>query len=650
MRSRILIASLLLAAALFALPGFALAEEAAAAAEPASGGETVLAQEDAADEADGQLEDAAPGDPGQVGTAPQDESEPAPEPELEPLALSAVARITAADNAAGSFTVRIEPASTRSAPIVDAYLLATCGPVGPVHVGASVFADGSWSASVSGADLSFAQGIWVIEAHVVGSDGADAVVSTFVEQVARPAVEVSAQLADDQSSCSLGASNVEANVGEVGAVRFQVWSDGEGMDDVRWYDAVRDPQSGEWTVADCLAALRRVGVVHAACHATVEGRSICIGSTSFAIDAPRLVVELEFDEAACELWASGLDVKSGQRVEAVVWSAKGGADDAARYRLAQLEDGTWFLGDCTAGLRDAGAALVELQVVSDSSSVKVASSGFCVTAPTGAAAFVNPQPKSNRFTVRLSSIQAPNDVSGVRVLVRLGSDSSLAHWYTAVRNADGSWSATVTLSNHGMKDTSVTGATFSCEAYVVSPSGMTLLAGKSSGYSFSSKNESTLRSRIVAAARSFIGLNEDDGSYRRIIDLYNTIDPLPVGYQLRYNDSWCAAFVSVVSKAAGTGEYLPYECGCQRMINLFMQLGAWVENDAYTPSPGDVIFYDWKDSGAGDCTGVSHHVGVVESVSGGVINVIEGNYSDCVKRRSVAVNSRYIRGFGILKA
>ena len=53
------------------------------------------------------------------------------------------------------------------------------------------------------------------------------------------------------------------------------------------------------------------------------------------------------------------------------------------------------------------------------------------------------------------------------------------------------------------------------------------------------------------------------------------------------------------------------------MIQLFQKLGAWQENDAHVPQPGDVIFYDWDDSGVGDNTGWPDHVGIVESVNCG---------------------------------
>ena len=85
------------------------------------------------------------------------------------------------------------------------------------------------------------------------------------------------------------------------------------------------------------------------------------------------------------------------------------------------------------------------------------------------------------------------------------------------------------------------------------------------------------------------------------------------------------------------------------MIQGFKNIGCWVENDAYTPQAGDVIFYDWQDSGAGDNVGSSDHVGIVESCDGATITVIEGNISNSVGRRTLRVNGRYIRGFGVPK-
>jgi hypothetical protein len=83
------------------------------------------------------------------------------------------------------------------------------------------------------------------------------------------------------------------------------------------------------------------------------------------------------------------------------------------------------------------------------------------------------------------------------------------------------------------------------------------------------------------------------------------------------------------------------------MIALYRSAGRWMENDAYIPKPGDIIFYDWEDSGSGDNQGVADHVGIVSSVSGNVINVVEGNYSDMVTTTAQRVNGKCIRGYGL---
>lgn len=177
-------------------------------------------------------------------------------------------------------------------------------------------------------------------------------------------------------------------------------------------------------------------------------------------------------------------------------------------------------------------------------------------------------------------------------------------------------------------------------------------AGKSTSPQTGGTNtmtENQLRQKVVGIAQKYIGCKESDGSHRKIIDLYNSHKPLARGYKVTYQDAWCSTFASAVAIEAGLTDIIPTECGCGNHIALFQKLGSWQENDAYVPSPGDYVFYDWDDSGAGDNRGGADHVGIVEKVSGSTITVIEGNYSDSVKRRNIAVNGRYIRGYGVPK-
>ena len=84
------------------------------------------------------------------------------------------------------------------------------------------------------------------------------------------------------------------------------------------------------------------------------------------------------------------------------------------------------------------------------------------------------------------------------------------------------------------------------------------------------------------------------------------------------------------------------------MISLLHAYHEWQESDSYVPHVGDLIFYDWQDAGVGDNTGWPDHVGIIESVIDNVISVIEGNYSDAVKRRQVRVDDKFIRGYGVI--
>lgn len=153
--------------------------------------------------------------------------------------------------------------------------------------------------------------------------------------------------------------------------------------------------------------------------------------------------------------------------------------------------------------------------------------------------------------------------------------------------------------------------------------------------------------KMVELARSCVGLKESDGSFRKIIDVYNSHKPLARGYKMKYTDAWCATFISYLSIECGYTDIVPTECGCERQIDLFKNLGEWVENDAYIPKEGDIIYYDWQDSGKGDNKGWSDHVGIVESCDGKTITVIEGNKNDSVSRRCIGVDARYIRGFAV---
>lgn len=158
---------------------------------------------------------------------------------------------------------------------------------------------------------------------------------------------------------------------------------------------------------------------------------------------------------------------------------------------------------------------------------------------------------------------------------------------------------------------------------------------------------SCTRAKIIAQAREWVGLNEADGSHKKIIDIYNSQDKLPRGYKLKYTDAWCAGTVSALAIACNATDIIPIEVSCTKLIELAKAMGIWVEADNHIPAPGDLILYDWQDNTAGnsDNKGNPDHTGIVECVVGDTITVIEGNYQNAVGRRCIRVNGKYIRGY-----
>lgn len=162
--------------------------------------------------------------------------------------------------------------------------------------------------------------------------------------------------------------------------------------------------------------------------------------------------------------------------------------------------------------------------------------------------------------------------------------------------------------------------------------------------------EKELRKKIVSIFEGWYGLKESDGSHMRIVDIYNNHKPVARGYKVKKTDPWCAVAGSAAAIQAGLTDIIPTECGCGEQIKLWQQMGRWKENDDYVPSPGDYIYYDWQDGEDYERTdnkGWPEHVGMVVSVSGIAIRVIEGNKSHAVGYRNIRLNGRYIRGYGV---
>ena len=151
-------------------------------------------------------------------------------------------------------------------------------------------------------------------------------------------------------------------------------------------------------------------------------------------------------------------------------------------------------------------------------------------------------------------------------------------------------------------------------------------------------------STVLTEARKLIGTVMGTTAHHNIVDLYNSTKPLPVGYKAKYTDDWCDITVSVIGIKSGATDLIGRECGVQRHIDIFKSKGIWIEDGKITPKPADIVCFNWDDTTQPN-DGWADHIGIVESVSNGVITTIEGNYGRQVKRRTMPVGWGYIRGY-----
>ena len=101
------------------------------------------------------------------------------------------------------------------------------------------------------------------------------------------------------------------------------------------------------------------------------------------------------------------------------------------------------------------------------------------------------------------------------------------------------------------------------------------------------------------------------------------------------------------SSGKGLSGLIGRECGVERHIQIFKRLGIWNEDGTTTPKAGDIITFNW-DQNSQQNNGFADHIGIVESVSNGIIHTIEGNSNNQVRRNTYRIGHGNIRDLQLL--
>lgn len=150
--------------------------------------------------------------------------------------------------------------------------------------------------------------------------------------------------------------------------------------------------------------------------------------------------------------------------------------------------------------------------------------------------------------------------------------------------------------------------------------------------------------KILNEAKKYLGVTQGSSEHKMIVDRYNSVKPLPNGYQMTYYDDWCDAFISFLAIQTDSTDLIGRECGVQRHIDIFKDLGIWIEDGTKTPKSGDIITFAWSVSSQPN-DNWADHIGIVEEVTGETITTIEGNSDGSVRRNTYTIGNGNIRGY-----
>ena len=146
---------------------------------------------------------------------------------------------------------------------------------------------------------------------------------------------------------------------------------------------------------------------------------------------------------------------------------------------------------------------------------------------------------------------------------------------------------------------------------------------------------------MINTASKYIGINEFQK--KQLMDYYNSkIYPLIDNdrkYKIKPNDNWCAMFCSVIAHKIGrTKDNFPFEVSVFYMTRNAKRMGIFT-TDLNKAQVNDLVVYDWKKDGT------LNHVGILQEIGKGYIKVLEGNYSNTVKVRTVKMPNSEVYGY-----
>ena len=524
-------------------------------------------------------------------------------------------------------------------------------------------ADGSYTVTAKANDHENADGKYEAQVFYVDAQGRNKFVKkAFVDYTApKPSADLTIKKSEKEGTFTITAKNLQGFDGYK-EVKIPFWSHANGMKDIVWYTPTRQAD-GSYTVT-----------AKASDHENADGK---YEAQVFYVDAKgqnkfvkkafidfknqsrptgNLIIQNNnkdtgtFDVIIKDVYSP----KGVRTVQVPTWSDKDGQDDIRWYEATRQSNGDYKVSIKASDHKNStGKYHIHLYYIqNDGSRVGVGTTTteveFRNAMTKTQASIKNINSGAGTYTVTVDQAPQGRRIKNIRVAAWSQAHQENLFWYSTAPSGMHT-EVQVSAVNHQYQSGNYTTHVYvdyvdgGVEGFNL---GQTALHPRATvdQTAFSPRVTNGQRDRVLRAAASLVGVRGGTAAHQQLVNDYNSVKPLPVGYAVKTTDDWCDIFVTTVFQREGLSGLIGRECGVERHIQIFKRLGIWNENGASTPKAGDIITFNW-DQNSQPNNGFADHIGIVESVSNGIIHTIEGNSNNQVRRNTYRIGHGNIRGF-----
>ena len=525
--------------------------------------------------------------------------------------------------------------------------------------------DGSYRATIKASDHKNTLGQYQVHVHYLDQDNRRRYVTETVVEVRQSKPQGTLSIENNNSSKGTFDAVIRNVVAPKGLkeVLVPTWSDPNGPDDLIWHKAVLQSDGSYRATIKASDHKNEDGKynVHVYYVDNDNQRNYITETTAEVRQARRsgtiVIQNNNKDTGTFDVIIKDVYSPKGVRaVQVPTWSDKDGQDDIRWYEATRQANGDYKVSVKASDHKNStGLYYVHLYYIqNDGSRVGVGST-------TTEVEFRNAQTKtqtgiknvnSGAGTYMVTVDQAPQGrrIKNIRVAAWSKAHQENLFWYSTAPSGMHT-EVQVSTANHQYQSGNYTTHVYvdyvdgGVEGFNL---GQTALHPRVTvdQTAFTPRVTNGQRDRVLRAAASLVGARTGSAAHQQLVNDYNSIKPLPVGYEVKMTDDWCDVFVTTVFQREGLSGLIGRECGVERHIQIFKRLGIWNEDGASTPKSGDIITFNW-DQDYQQNDGFADHIGIVERVENGLIHTIEGNSGvvGTVKRNVYRIGHGNIRGF-----